>query len=140
MLRLIKAIIIIYILNIAAILLHEMFHLIVAKLFRYKVDAIIIGDEEKAVKIGKWKIYPIAFSGATDVYIDEIRTKKDKYKVIAFFLSGICGNIILIAISIKLEVDFYSYFYVVFNIISIFISLLPIGGSDSMNLLDTLRK
>ncbi len=115
----------VYIILILSVVAHEVAHYVTAKIIGLKELQIHIGSEFTKIHLGKIHISPIVFGGYVE-FLQEDLLKKQKTEIIAFFLSGIAINIIIVVLSgiFYNNSRLISYVFWV-NIASLSISLVP---------------
>lgn len=133
-----KMCLILYGLNGLSVTLHELAHLLTAKLVFGAYDELSIGNLIYPVSFQKLKLSPIIFSGYVSVEQETVLTASYK-KIILFFLSGpittlIIGTICYLAVGTLL-------FRIIglYNLIIGIMFLLPLPGTDMYHLMKVLH-
>lgn len=126
-----------YLSYISAVILHELLHLVSALIFNIKINKIQIGNFI-FLRIKKLFFSPIILSGSLYVDYDSLISKK-KAVICCFYLSGICGNIILLVLSLLLiDNTLLMIWAIAVNGMSIAFSVLPIIDDNDAVMLFTL--
>lgn len=136
---LLKVFLKLYLLNVLAVFLHEMFHYIVAKMYWNNVDKIVIGNDRFALHFGKFVISPFVTGGRIDINMDNYVAEKQHKKIVIFYTAGVIANILLIAFSFGVLKGIYGIFYVVYNFIIIIFNVIPVGENDIVSMIHVLR-
>lgn len=130
----VKYLIIMYLMYAIMVIVHELFHVITAKLFHFNIVKIELGNFFY-IHIKKLYISPFIFSGAVDIDLDSTIDKKSSY-VVAFFLSGILGNLLLIILLLILFDNIIIFTWgVIINSISILFSVFPFTENNDVSVL-----
>ena len=124
-----------------SICLHEVLHVICAKLFKIPLVKIQIGIDWLQISIGKLVISPIVGTSFVEVETEKLQEAPRKIKIL-FFLSGALGNTVL---TILFGILFFCIDKTIFaiaaaiNIIIIISSLIPFGNTDMGTLRNLLE-
>ncbi len=133
--NIIKLISIVYVIYAGSVILHEVGHLIAAKIFYKEYEEICIGNLMHVKISPKIKISPVIFSGYISVQ-EETVLDSSKIKAIIFFSVGFVVNFIqvIIGISFNKYSDIFALIAII-NMIQCINSVIPIEGSDGYNLI-----
>lgn len=133
-----KNIIKIYIIMGMSIILHELGHWIVAKIFKFKNVKIVIGDKFYSINTKYFRFSPLIISGYVEFNFTPNITKK---QIICFYLSGSFVNIVLIIMSLLFNKLFNEWIYLlIVNSLSVIFNLFPLKklSNDFGNLYNDL--
>lgn len=109
-----------YMILVLSTIAHELGHYVTAKIIGLKEAEISIGSEFAMIHLGKVHFSPIVFSGHVKFSPKDL-LRKNTNQIIAFFISGITVNIVIIAIS----GIFYNNSLLMSNVFWINVSILP---------------
>lgn len=127
-----------------SVVIHEVAHVVAAKIIKLDVKEIHIGDELFAIRFRNIFVSLNMLSGSYVLFSSSSMESKTSKEIVFFFLSGAFANLILIAIGSIASSDenLYARFLVLINVLLIMENCTPfvIKRNDVGKMIKYLRK
>ncbi len=117
------------------VIFHEVTHCIAARALSFPISNIDIGSKFMSIKLGKWSISPFVYKGCTIISTNS----KSKIHMVIFYLSGTIGNFIILFVSLYIDFGVFKILLQLIAVAQIVFSLIPVNGSDLLNLIKTIK-
>lgn len=114
-----------YFVVITAVVFHELFHVIAAKLLHLKVLNVTIGRDFLQLKLGNLYFSPFVLGGYVDVDEEQLFERGGK-GIVFFYASGVIANIIIVFIATLMTNNLVKYWTIIFNVCMIALNIIPI--------------
>ncbi len=132
----------IYILLSISVIIHELAHVIIAKIIKLEVDEIHIGDQLFSIRVGKVYFSPLILGKSYVSFRAEKLAVKSNTKKISFFGAGPISNavICLFAIIFREKSNFYANILLDINTYIFIVNIIPVFDNDMSKLRLFMKK